>query len=280
MAKRRAKRARMSNGKRTALAMLIIVAIGVFVFCGIQLVGILVEYGEADALYSAVRGEYMTGTLDSGPLTDDIDAVGPDGETGATDTANAGTSYTLPDFSLLRAVNSECIGWLRVYDTNIDYPVAKATNNDYYLTHTIKRTENSAGTLFMDFRNASDLSDENTIIYGHNMKSGAMFHDLLNYKSATFFNAHKYIKLFIYRNNQLEELNLRVFSAYRTTADAGYIQRNFDSTQEYATFLDWITGESTVSSGVKVSTDQHIVTLSTCDRSTDEGRFVVHAVIV
>ncbi len=79
------------------------------------------------------------------------------------------------DFSQIRAENSDVVGWIRVNNSKIDYPVVHTTDNDFYLTHSYNKQYNSAGAIFADYRNSCDGTDKNLVLYGHNRKDGSMF---------------------------------------------------------------------------------------------------------
>lgn len=89
-------------------------------------------------------------------------------------------------FEDLKAINSDTIGWINVYGTNVDYPIVQGEDNDKYIDHTAKNTYSSAGAIFLDYRNKPDLSDFNSIIYGHHMAEHAMFGDLDQFQNSTF----------------------------------------------------------------------------------------------
>ena len=82
------------------------------------------------------------------------------------------------DFTELLKTNEEVVGWIKVNNTNIEYPVLQAKDNDYYLQHSLDKSNNSAGWVFADFRNRVDGTDRNMIFYGHNRKDNSMFGSL------------------------------------------------------------------------------------------------------
>lgn len=92
-----------------------------------------------------------------------------------------GDEYTV-DFNKLKEQNNETIAWLKVNNTNVEYPVVKGTNNSFYLNHSFDKSNNSAGWIFADYRNKFDNTDKNIVIYGHNMRDGSMFGSMLNGK--------------------------------------------------------------------------------------------------
>ena len=131
-------------------------------------------------------------------------------------------------------INKDTIGWITIADTSIDYPILQASDNIYYLTHDCNCNESKYGSIFMDCHNAADFSDNHTILYGHNMQNGSMFHDLNEYSSHTFCDEHSYIEVYshgVYRK-------WVIFSTYSTELDFNYLQTTFDSPEEYSIFLN------------------------------------------
>lgn len=90
-----------------------------------------------------------------------------------------GDEYTV-DFNKLKEQNNETIAWLKVNNTNVEYPVVKGTNNSFYLNHSFDKSNNSAGWIFADYRNKFGNTDKNIVIYGHNIRDGSMFGSMLN----------------------------------------------------------------------------------------------------
>ena len=97
------------------------------------------------------------------------------------------TAPIIVDFEVLQTENKDIIAWLHCPDTKINYPVAQSEDNSYYLKHLYDGTANKVGCLFIDYENAEDFSDNNTIIYGHNMKNGSIFGTLDSYKKADYW---------------------------------------------------------------------------------------------
>jgi len=99
------------------------------------------------------------------------------------------------DFSGLKELNPDCIGWIRFENIDISYPIMQGEDNEYYLKHTFEGQAVTAASIFMDANNHADFSDQNTFIYGHNMKDKTMFGKLNNYKDEEFI---KKIRIFIF----------------------------------------------------------------------------------
>lgn len=95
------------------------------------------------------------------------------------------------DFKALQQKNADVIAWLRVPDTNIDFPVMQAKDNYYYLSHDFEKNYAVTGGIFLDYRNRDDFSDSFSIIYGHRMSSGRMFSDVGKFEDKKFFNEHR-----------------------------------------------------------------------------------------
>ncbi|MCD8074384.1 MAG: class B sortase [Lachnospiraceae bacterium] len=109
----------------------------------------------------------------------------------------AGRDTITVDFEALRAINPDIVAWIRIAGTEVDYPVVQGEDNGYYLTHTFTGAENSAGTLFLDYRNAGDFTDSISMIYGHNRKDGSMFGNLKAFLDEAYFSEHGEIQLYL-----------------------------------------------------------------------------------
>lgn len=181
-------------------------------------------------------------------------------------------------FARLNSINKDIKAWINVANTNIDYAVVQASDNDYYLRKNIYKKYSYSGSIFMDYR--CSIWDENTkniIIYGHNMKANNMFHQLQKFKKEKFFKNEKNI-ITLYTPNGT--ITARAFSAYVTDTGFNYLYTSFPNDEAYKEYLDSITAKSMFTSSVSVSTEDRIITLSTCDYDFDDARLVVHAKII
>lgn len=180
------------------------------------------------------------------------------------------------DIQKLKAKNSDTIGWINVNNTNINYPFVQTTNNDYYLTHSFDKTANNAGWIFLDYRNQSDFSDKNNIIYGHSRLNKTMFGSLHNALSSKWYsNKDNHI---IRLSTEKENTMWQIFSVYKIKAESYYITTNFTNDNEYQDFLNTITSRSKHKFKVELSIEDKILTLSTC--YSDDERTVVHAKLI
>lgn len=182
----------------------------------------------------------------------------------------------LAKFELLLKINQDVVGWVKIPNTPIDYPVVKTEDNDFYLHHNIKKEKSNAGTIFMDFRNEGKLKDKNTILYGHNMKDGSMFKGLISYNKQEFFNENSIIEFSDLNNTIYWE----IFSVYITDTDFDYLKTDFTTDGEYEKFLEDIHNKSSYDTGITVSKDDKILTLSTCTYEFEDARLAIHAKMI
>lgn len=181
------------------------------------------------------------------------------------------------DINKLKEKNSDTVGWIFVNNTNINYPVVQAVDNDYYLDHQFDKTQNSAGWVFMDYRNNKHMEEnKNTIIYGHGLKNRAIFGSLkYTLESKWYNNQENYVVKTVDENNSYL---WQVFSIYTLVTNNDYIQTDFVDDADYEKFLSLIKGRSIKDFGVQLNKDDKIITLSTC--YTDEKKLVLHAKLI
>lgn len=179
------------------------------------------------------------------------------------------------NFDDLLNKNSDTVGWIKIDGTKVNYPVVQAEDNDYYLNHAFNKSNNIGGWIFADYRVDFEEFGKNTIIYGHNMNNKTMFGsvpDML--KSSYLNNGDNYIKISTPSSNSV----WKVFSIYTIEPEVYYLKTNFKS-EPYENFLNIIKGRSIHNFGLDVTTDDKVLTLSTCD-NTGTKRVVVHAKMI
>ena len=181
--------------------------------------------------------------------------------------------YTV-DFSKLKKQNNEAIAWLKVNNTNIEYPVVKGTNNSFYLNHSFDKSSNSAGWIFADCRNKFDNTDKNIVIYGHNMRDGSMFGSMLNILNSKWYENEENTNITLYTEN--EKCIYKVFSVYKIENEDYYIKTEFKNDNEFEGFIKNLKKRSIKDFNVDVSKDDNILTLSTC-ANNNKYRVVLHA---
>lgn len=174
-------------------------------------------------------------------------------------------------FSDLKQINSETVGWLTVNGTNIDYPVVKHSDNDYYLNKDFENNTNRYGWVFMDYRNSAPNLGKNTIIYGHD-SGGVMFANLYKVLYRNWYTNKK--NQIITFNTENESSKWQIFSIYKIDTTNDYLKVNFNG-NEFLDFVNMIKGRSIYDFNVDVNNNDQILTLSTCHGDTQ--RLVVHA---
>mgnify|MGYP003299650308 CR=1 FL=1 len=178
------------------------------------------------------------------------------------------------DFSALKEINSDVVGWLEVPGTNVKYSVVKANNNDYYLTHNFNKEYNSSGWIFADYNNKVDGTDKNLIIYGHNVKDNSMFGSLKNIINEEWYNNQENYNITFMTENTNEIY--RVFSVYKIEVEDYYIQTKFDNSKAFGNFVKTLKERSIKKFDEEVSAEDNILTLSTC-ANNNKYRIVLHA---
>lgn len=177
----------------------------------------------------------------------------------------------------LLSINQDVMGWLKVNNTNIDYPVVRGKDNEYYLNYNLYHEEDINGWVFMDYRNSIYNLDTNTIIYAHNRYySGVMFGSLYKaYNSSWYKNPENQIISF---NTLYETNNYQIFSIYKTPKTIDYLKTYFANDDEYNTYIDMVKNRSIYDFGVTINTHDKILTLSTC--TNNNQRLVIHAKLI
>lgn len=176
------------------------------------------------------------------------------------------------DHEKLRGINSDYQLWLYAPDTPIDYPVVQCRSNSYYLDRMFNRKQNPAGTLFIDMRNLPDFDDPNTLIYGHHMRDGSMFHSLTDYDAPGFYEAHP----FMLAVSEEEIYLIEVFAGYVTTSKDHCYDIAISDEDDMRAFVEEAQRKSDFVSHVEIDCGaDRLVTLSTCAYNFDNARCIV-----
>ena len=163
-------------------------------------------------------------------------------------------------------------GWIKIDNTNINYPIVQGKDNSFYLDKDINKNYLSSGSIFMNYLNHGS-NDENTVLFGHHMRNKTMFAQLKKYKEKEFFYGNNDIVIEV-ENGKV--LKYKVFSAYVTDSKDNYIKTNFDDKDQYKEFLEDIKNKSLYKSDIDVNENDKIITLSTCSYEFNDARMVVH----
>ena len=186
----------------------------------------------------------------------------------------------LSDYQTLYNNNKSLVGWVRIDDTLIDYPVMQSQNNEYYLDHNFNQEKDNNGSIFIDSECSIWPRSQNIIMYGHNMKSGKMFGELKKYKQESFAKEHPYIffdtlynkgkyqVMYVFGENVYDEVEV-AFKYYQFI--------NAKSQEEWDSAMHDMAEKSMYDLGITAAYGEDIITLSTCDYEKDAERFVVVA---
>lgn len=176
----------------------------------------------------------------------------------------------------LKNSNPDTVAWLSVDGTTINYPIVQTTDNDYYLNHSYDKSKKKTGWTFMDYRNNSDMSDNNTIFYGHNLFNKTAFGSISDIFSVAWQKSSNKSILVITEN---KKYYYTIFSAYYIEPEVYYLQNVFYDDEEYQEFLNTISSRNILDIDNSVTVNDRIITLSTCS-DDNTGRKVVHAKLV
>ena len=188
-----------------------------------------------------------------------------------------------PNFDELMEINPDIYAWIYIPNTAVDYPVARSTSegdDSFYLEHNVYRQYQFSGTIYSEIKNSPDMHDKVTVMYGHNMLNGTMFATLHNFGNKEFFEENN--TAFVLTKDKV--FTYLIYSAY--TYDDRHIlnTNNFGSDEVFQSYLDETLDphalDANVREGVTLTTDNRILTLSTCTSGPSDTRYLVQGVLV
>ena len=174
------------------------------------------------------------------------------------------------DHERLAELNEDYACWIYAPGTQIDYPIVQCEDNSYYLKRLFNREKNSAGTLFIDYRNLPDFQDPNTLIYGHHMRNDSMFGTLTDYVDQAYFEAHPYMLIM----SDEEIAILELFAGYTTSDEDHCYDIAISDENDMRAFLGEAARKTNFLSGVQVQPFDRLVTLSTCAYAFEDARYI------
>ncbi|EFB76417.1 sortase, SrtB family [Subdoligranulum variabile DSM 15176] len=197
-----------------------------------------------------------------------------------TDAAATGEESNSAKFAALRDQNGDFIGWISIEGTNLDFPVMFAPDNkDFYLRHDFNKEYSVYGVPYLDEKTTLGANDqsENLIVYGHNMKTGTIFGCLTGYKKADYYTEHPRIQFdTVYGDGTYEVFAAFAIDVVNDTSFAYNQYVDLDEAQ-YNEYVEEVISRSDVDTGIRPSYGEQLLTLSTCEYSSDNGRYVVVA---
>lgn len=168
--------------------------------------------------------------------------------------------------------HSDSVAWLYIPDTNIDYPIMQSGDNEYYSHRAVDGSYLYAGSLFMDYRNSSDFTDFNSVIYGHNMGNATCFADIPNYENEEYFMNHSYGWL-----TTDDDVRLIDFFAVARTSDTSGLYLADPTFEEWDSQLRNCAG---IYKEIGISPDDNLITLSTCTSAEGNSRTILVGKII
>lgn len=186
------------------------------------------------------------------------------------------TSIDDINFTELSRVNSDVVAWLIVDSTNINYPIVKTSDNEFYLNHNFNKINDSNGWTFMDYRNSGNMDDENTIFYGHNLMNKTSFGSISSIFTDKWYKNSNHSIVVVTANGRF---TYKIFSVYYSDPDSSYLQTNYNDSEQYLEFLNTLKSKSKYNFKEELNANDKIITLSTCT-DDNKGRKVVHARLI
>lgn len=181
------------------------------------------------------------------------------------------------DFNALKAKNPDTVAYIHMDQTNINYPIVQTTDNKYYLNHAYDKSKNSAGWVFMDYRNNIDNLSDNTVIYGHGRLDETVFGSLKKALSSTWQqNKDNYV---IWLTTEKYNMVFQIFSVYTVESEGYYIKTDFQNEVEKTKWLNTMKERNIALHTTDVLPTDKILTLSTC-QNNNGGRIVVQAKLI
>lgn len=176
------------------------------------------------------------------------------------------------NFPAWQRLNKDVQAWIHNHAIGVDLPIVDSPDNEYYLTRDIDLSYKAMGSLFFDYRNNTDFSDPNTIIYGHNFDNGLMFSNLVWYKSQQFYEQNPFY--YLYTPEQVYRVDIAAGIVVSET-DTTYLKVDFQSDMQYRSLIYLINDNSVIETGIDLSPHDQIVTLYTCTNDWQGQRFVL-----
>ena len=269
---RKREKQRKQNGGM-AKRVMVLLLLAVFLFSLYRVLHILRGYRTAQAVYDKAAQTYM------------LPVERMDGDVQAEDVPPQ------IDFEGLRAVNRDVIGWIFIEGTDVNYPLLAGADNQQYLFQSYMKKYAVAGSIFLDYRCSTNLSDYHTVIYGHNMKNGMMFGELDAYQKADYLAAHPYVYIIMADGSWNR---YRVLACEHVSVESAVYDLPCDTKQkikalraQLAQSNGYAAGEAAAADaadgalqGAAQSSEAKLLTLSTCTNdSRDDVRFAVHCVL-
>ena len=290
--KKKASAKKKKNGGAVVRRLLLVMCCGVFIVCAVYLAWNLMDKKRGADFYNSVADKWGTIFNEEG---DGDGVVARSSLKGASailclkDRLNAGSNSgsVTYDVSLneMRAKLTslgenfpDLYGWISISGTTINYPLVQGEDNDYYLSHAPDKTPLVNGSIFVDYRNnTSVMRNFNTVLYGHNLTGGGMFHDVAE---RFYKNEDVFMNTYIYIYTMEGAYVFEPFAVYETREDYQYFRTEFATAEEFVEFANEMQSNSIYQKNMEFVTTDRIITLSTCTNRERWGRYSLQAKLV
>lgn len=230
---------------KAVFALILTLAIGVFVVSGLKLLSILTTYKKAENTYERISRDASVMNTEKG--------------------------YPTVDFAALLAQNADTAGYIYCEDL-FEYPIVQGQDNDYYLHTMFDGTYNPSGAIFIDSRIPERIEARNCVIYGHNMNDGSMFGTLYKYSDPEFYEKHRIFHVYTPEHHYV----YKAVAAYTAAVDGFTYTFSFGSDEDFLRFLEQTQNSSWFESDTELTEESKIITLSTClGNNSDDYRNVL-----
>lgn len=280
----------------------LILSCAVFVVCAVYLVFNLIDKKQGSDMYNDLASNYFGGISFEGDASASKEEEEPDlgavsrlsrissaskvlclsdrialGANVVTENYDEQLQQMRASLTALSEQNPDTYGWIYVPGTRINHPITQASDNDWYLKHAYDGNYSVLGSIFADYRdNKTIYRNFNTVLYGHNITSGDMFHDVEKFLDEDFFND---TLIYVYTMDGVYVY--QPFAIYETRADYNYFRTEFATTDEFVAFANEMKSNSVHKSDVEFVRTDRIITLSTCTNSIESiWRYCLQAKLV
>lgn len=247
---------RKEEKRKKAISLNLFSILVLFIFLGIFIYSLI-------TIISWIKSNYGLAKIEEDLLSK---VVNIDNEAG-TEKDNKQNTITI-NFDELESINSDVKAWIRIENTDINYPILQTKDNEFYLKHDIYKKYSSCGSIFLNYHNASDFSDDNTTVYGHNLKNQKMFADLSKIYKGELGNK---IDIDIYTKESNKKYE--IITAYMEDPNSETATKKF-SKKDKATYVNSNIKKSKIKFEHSYSEEKKLLTLATCD-STGKKRIII-----
>lgn len=291
--KKKASAKKKKNSGVLARRIVLVMSCAVFVVCAVYLTWNLLDKKRGNDFYNKVASEWEnifddTGAGD-GAVARLTSLKSADNILCLKDRLNAGSSSDNVTYDTrideMRAKLSslaenfpDLYGWISISNTTINYPLVQGADNDYYLNHAPDKSPLVNGSIFVDYRNNTEIMRNfNTVMYGHNLQGGGMFHDV---QACFYENEEMFMNSYIYIYTMDGAYVFEPFAVYDTRADYQYFRTEFATTEEFVNFATEMQSNSIYKKDMEFVPTDRIITLSTCTNRSVDGRYALQAKLV